>query len=200
MLVIDDDLTIRTMLERVLRELGCRTVSAESAAAARRLVTTEPNFALVIVDRDLGDADGLDLVAELEGCLRYGTPFAIFSASTLERPAPLAVVAVIPKPSSVGHLMAVIKNAILSGRRTQSQPPVAGAATESGARVRSDSERRLPMVDDASATDTPDAAGRSLAEREAAPTQSGTRGRRREPLVVIEENTPVRGRDRRRER
>lgn len=200
-LVIDDDSTIRAMLERVLRELGCRTVSADSAAAARRLVTTEPNFALVIVDRDLGDAAGLDLVVELEGSLRFGTPFAIFSASTLERPAPAAVVAVIPKPSSVAHLMTVIKNAILMGRRAHSEPPAANAATESGAHVRGSADQFASVEHrDVLAGRSSEVAARTEPTPEAAPTESGTRGRTREPLVVIEEITPVRGRDRRRER
>ena len=61
-LVVDDELDMRTSYERLLRRLGCRVIHADSRAAGLAAVQAEP-LVLVVSDLRLGDGSGLDVIA-----------------------------------------------------------------------------------------------------------------------------------------
>lgn len=63
-LVVEDDPRISSLLERGLSEEGHRVSTAADLATGRRLVeSVSPD--LIVLDRMLGDGDGLDLAREL---------------------------------------------------------------------------------------------------------------------------------------
>ena len=64
LLVVEDDVAIREFLDRSLSEAGYQVDAAENAAAAERLAVEGIHDAL-IVDLNLPDMDGLDLIARL---------------------------------------------------------------------------------------------------------------------------------------
>jgi DNA-binding NtrC family response regulator len=63
-LIIDDEVAIRTFLRERLVELGCSVVEADTAAAARR--SCDDSIDLVLLDHRLPDEDGLTLLDELK--------------------------------------------------------------------------------------------------------------------------------------
>ncbi|MFQ5662527.1 MAG: sigma-54-dependent transcriptional regulator [Terriglobia bacterium] len=64
-LVVDDDRSLCQSLERVLMQNGYQVLSAENAAAARRLLEAQ-GFSVVLLDLVLPDADGLELLREIK--------------------------------------------------------------------------------------------------------------------------------------
>lgn len=64
-LIVDDDLTLAGMLERVLQRRGFSTISASDAARALQL-TNSYIFERAIVDLKLGSDSGLHLIRELK--------------------------------------------------------------------------------------------------------------------------------------
>jgi two-component system OmpR family response regulator len=65
-LIVDDEANIRELLAQCLASSGYRVTSAGSAAEALRACKEEPPD-LIIADLQLGDADGLELIAKLKG-------------------------------------------------------------------------------------------------------------------------------------
>lgn len=63
-LVVDDDLRLRDLLERYLTQQGFRARGAANAAAMRRALA-EQHVDLIVLDLMLPDADGLDLCRDL---------------------------------------------------------------------------------------------------------------------------------------
>src|SRR5688572_14059969 len=63
-LIIDDELPIRSFLRERLVELGCTVVEAENAATARK--SCDDTIDLVLLDHRLPDEDGLTLLEELK--------------------------------------------------------------------------------------------------------------------------------------
>lgn len=78
LLVVEDDLSIQKFLTQSLTESGYKVDAASDAKTAQRLVTEEVHDAL-IVDLNLPDMDGLDLIAR---CRAQGSsaPVLILSA------------------------------------------------------------------------------------------------------------------------
>lgn len=64
MLVVDDDVAVVALLETLLRSQGFSVEGANSGAEARRLLAAN-TYDLVLTDKNLGDANGLDLVREI---------------------------------------------------------------------------------------------------------------------------------------
>lgn len=126
-LVVDDDAAILRMLERVLRNLGCTAILANSAASAREMIGTCSGLSLAIVDLTLADGDGVSLIDDLTESLGdEAPPFIIFSGGGRPDRLPACVVAVIPKPMAITDLMAAVKEGILKGgamaRARESRP------------------------------------------------------------------------------
>jgi len=64
-LLIDDNSAFCAMVERIAAAAGCRLATASSLAVARRLAA-EDEFDLLLVDIDLPDGNGLDIVDEID--------------------------------------------------------------------------------------------------------------------------------------
>jgi DNA-binding response OmpR family regulator len=64
-LVVDDERTVRMMLEAALRAQGYRVQSVGSGGDARELLASE-EFDLVLLDLQLGDTDGIEILREIK--------------------------------------------------------------------------------------------------------------------------------------
>lgn len=62
-LVVDDERSVRMMLEAALRAQGYRVQCAASGGEARQMVTGE-EFDLLLLDLQLGDMDGIEILRE----------------------------------------------------------------------------------------------------------------------------------------
>src|SRR5258706_15712403 len=81
-LLIDDHPLILQALQTVIQSLGNDTtvVGAGSARAARETLKADPDFDLVLLDLQLGDADGFDVLVEFRS--KYpALPVVVVSAS-----------------------------------------------------------------------------------------------------------------------
>ena len=82
MLLVDDHALFRGVLAVICEEHTslCRNVQAGSLAEARRVLSSADsnNFALAVVDLDLPDEEGVDLIRELR---QAGIPVLALSAS-----------------------------------------------------------------------------------------------------------------------
>jgi DNA-binding NarL/FixJ family response regulator len=81
-LLIDDHPLILAALDAVIQGLGndVRVVPAASARAARDALATQGPFDLALLDLQLGDADGFELLAELRAA-HPAMPIVVVSAS-----------------------------------------------------------------------------------------------------------------------
>ncbi len=65
--IVDDELSVRRFIARVLSRAGYRTLEARSAIEAKELIQThKPQIALVIADIRMPGGNGLDLAVDLE--------------------------------------------------------------------------------------------------------------------------------------
>ena len=81
-LLIDDHPLILSALQTVIQGLGSDTtvVGAGSARAARETLKADPDFDLVLLDLQLGDADGFDVLVEFRAAYP-ALPVVVVSAS-----------------------------------------------------------------------------------------------------------------------
>jgi two-component system OmpR family response regulator len=118
-LLVEDDLAIQNMVVSFLEERGMRVAVASGLQeAARQILMAEPN--LIIMDRRLGEEDGLDLLREIRS--RSDIPVIIVSGSgcaEIDRVVGLELGAddYIMKPFGLRELVARIR-AILRRRET----------------------------------------------------------------------------------
>lgn len=64
-LVVDDERSVRMMLEAALRAQGYKIESASSGSMARQMIADQ-EFDLVMLDLQLGDTDGIDILREVK--------------------------------------------------------------------------------------------------------------------------------------
>lgn len=65
-LIVDDFVTIRQLLEVWLLEIGCRVVCASSGREASQVLRTDRRIDLVITDIVMSDGDGFDVIKEVK--------------------------------------------------------------------------------------------------------------------------------------
>ena len=63
-LIVDDDPKIRMFFETVLEKMGCETLTAKRISEAKTL-SNENNFDIVLLDLELPDGNGLDIMPDL---------------------------------------------------------------------------------------------------------------------------------------
>jgi CheY-like chemotaxis protein len=78
-LVIDDEPANRDFLERLLQTASFKVLGASTGAEALRAVKTIPQLALALVDQQLPDATGLEIIASL----RADNPEALLVMATM---------------------------------------------------------------------------------------------------------------------
>ena len=113
LLIVDDELSMRELLEFVFEDAGYRVATAESIAEAKALIEREPPQ-IVISDLKLGDGDGLQLLNHL----RKVDPGILFILITAYASADSAIEALkdgafdyVTKPFDVEDLKKVVQNA-----------------------------------------------------------------------------------------
>ncbi len=119
-LLIDDHPLILAALQTVIQGLGDHVVvtGAGSARAARQTLQTDRDFDLVLLDLQLGDADGFDLLPELRA--EYPSlPVVVVSASDrasdVIRAIDLGAMGFVPKRSSNETLCAALRQVMSGG-------------------------------------------------------------------------------------
>jgi two-component system CheB/CheR fusion protein len=134
-LIVEDDPEVRSLLELVIEEDGCRPMTAEDGHAALDLVAASairPD--VVLVDYNLpGGMTGLDLAARLRGRLGPDSPVVVLtgdiSAETLRAIAERDCIP-LHKPVKPEVLTRVIQSLLpaeaLTGQGAQSTPPSPG--------------------------------------------------------------------------
>ena len=118
-LLIDDHPLILQALQSVIQGLGSDTtvVGAGSARAARDTLKADPDFDLVLLDLQLGDADGFDVLVEFRS--KYpALPVVVVSASDrtsdVIRAIDLGAMGFVPKCASNETLFQAL-NMVMSG-------------------------------------------------------------------------------------
>lgn len=113
-LVVDDDLSQRTLMSRMMRKAGYNPASAMSTQEARNLLKAEP-FGMVITDLRMWGEDGLELVRYIAD--RYPGTYSIvvtgFVDGDLERQCRQAgAYAMVPKPIEIDAMVGVVAAAL----------------------------------------------------------------------------------------
>jgi DNA-binding response OmpR family regulator len=104
-LILDDSLTIRMDLRDALEEAG-HTATPCATAREARLALSHKNIDLIVLDRMLSDADGLEFLRELKGGrATRRVPVLMLTASPLLSGDGAAPDAVLDKPYSRDHLL-----------------------------------------------------------------------------------------------
>jgi DNA-binding NarL/FixJ family response regulator len=118
-LLIDDHPLILQALQGVIESLGSgiTVITAESAAAARAALKSETDFDLVLLDLQLGDADGFEVLVEFRRV--YPTlPVVVVSASDRHsdviKAIDLGAMGFVPKRASNASLFEAL-NMVMSG-------------------------------------------------------------------------------------
>ncbi|MGN6281794.1 response regulator, partial [Frateuria sp.] len=136
-LVVDDDLRLRDLLERYLEQQGLRAFGAANAAGMRRALAAH-HVDLIVLDLMLPDADGLELCRSLraEG---VDTPVIMLTAKgdDVDRIVGLELGAddYLPKPCNPRELVARIRAVLRRRPREAIGAPQAAQAAVSFWRV-----------------------------------------------------------------
>jgi DNA-binding NarL/FixJ family response regulator len=159
-LIVDDHVLIRESLRGVLRELKpeASIVEATDARDTMRLITADPDLALILLDLNLPDRDGFQVLTELRE--RYPTiPVVVLSGHhdrvNVVRALDMGALGFIPKTAQRAVLVSAI-SLILSGgiyippEILVRQPPPAsvrpGGTPDAGSKPRT-SPRTLGLTD-----------------------------------------------------
>ena len=133
-LLIDDHPLILVALQSVIQGLGdhVKVTAADSGRTAREALVNDPQHQLVLLDLQLGDADGFDLLVEFR--TRYpALPIVVISAS--DRPSDviraidLGAMGFVPKRASNETLFEALQQVLSGGVYL---PAVTRAARDAG--------------------------------------------------------------------
>ena len=133
-LLIDDHPLILAALKSVIQGLGdhVEVASASSGADARAMLQADSSFNLVLLDLQLGDADGFDLLTEFRGAYP-GLPVVVVSASDrtsdVIRAIDLGAMGFVPKRASNETLVEALRQVISGGVYV---PPMSMGSTLAG--------------------------------------------------------------------
>ena len=118
-LLIDDHPLILSALQTIIQGLGAHVnvVCADSAKVARELLVAQTDFDLVLLDLQLGDADGFDVLVEFREAYP-ALPVVVVSASDRSsdviRSIDLGAMGFVPKRASNASLFEAL-NLVMSG-------------------------------------------------------------------------------------
>lgn len=119
-LLIDDHPLILTALQTLVESLdeGVSVITAASAYAARQTLSANANFDIALLDLQLGDDDGFDLLVELRG-LYPALPIVIVAASDhrddVMRAIDLGAMGFVPKCTANALLMDALRMVMSGG-------------------------------------------------------------------------------------
>ncbi len=132
--VVDDDEGIRETLSEYLTDYGYRVTPLEDGSALRRLVESEEEIDLVLLDITMPGEDGLSLARYLSERTDVAIIMVTASGATVDRIVGLEMGAddYLPKPVDLRELLARVK-AVL--RRPTGRPKAAAPLAEPGKTV-----------------------------------------------------------------
>ncbi|HXD96782.1 MAG TPA: response regulator [Candidatus Acidoferrum sp.] len=126
-LVVDDERDLAATCQRLLSRRGWDVVIAGSCAAALTVLDGTPRPVLAIVDRQLPDGDGLDV---LRAALLVETPVIMVtgygSAATRRLALDEGAVGFLAKPFSAYELLELVRNIVGDGSGPVTLPPPPG--------------------------------------------------------------------------
>jgi DNA-binding response OmpR family regulator len=112
-LVVDDEHDLVVTCERLLKRRGWRVVTATTRSGALAALSTLPRPKLAIVDRQLADGDGLDV---LRVALATGTPVIVVTGGGALETRRLTLEAgaagFLAKPFSAHDLLALVRSIV----------------------------------------------------------------------------------------
>jgi len=131
-LVVDDERDLAATCQRLLSRRGWHVVTADSRKAALTVLARIPRPALAIVDRQLPDGDGLDV---LRAALAVDTPVIMVtgygSAATRRLALDEGAVGFLAKPFSTHDLLELVRRIVGDASGTAvapaNLPPAPGA-------------------------------------------------------------------------
>jgi len=116
---VEDDLTVRLLIQRILSPAGHR-VRVEPDLHEARKALSEGIFDLLILDLNLPDGSGFDLLQYVRNELGLGLPAIVLSglrqSRSVARGADLGVFDYITKPFSPANLVASVARARATSR------------------------------------------------------------------------------------
>ena len=118
-LVVDDDRSLRRLLEVMLRHGGFTPVVAGNAAEAFRLLVGPPPLraAAAVLDARLPDEHGIDLAGRLvDAPATADLPICFLTGSIRDGHPPLAGIATLSKPCTLAELVTAVQG-LLAGPR-----------------------------------------------------------------------------------
>jgi DNA-binding response OmpR family regulator len=122
LLVVEDERDLVATCARLLGRQGWHVVGAGTCAAARQALAADPRPALALVDRQLPDGDGLDI---LPAARAVQTPVIVMtgfgSAATRRHALDQGAAGFLAKPFATQELLALV-------RTVAGDPPATGAA------------------------------------------------------------------------
>ncbi len=128
-LVVDDERDLVTTCERLLSRRGWRVVTAATRADALLTLAVVPRPALAIVDRQLPDGDGLEI---LRAALAVGTPVIMItgygSAATRRLTLEEGAAGFLAKPFSTHDLLDLVRTIAGEASGPTAGPPPPPAA------------------------------------------------------------------------
>jgi CheY-like chemotaxis protein len=121
-LVVEDDEIVRSFLARVLERLGYRVDGAATAAEAEAFASTEPGYAIILLDGLLPDRHGLRLARGLLEEPRLAQAAICLLSGTVRLASPVtAGFSALPKPPRLAALIEHIH--AMEGWRAVGSPP-----------------------------------------------------------------------------
>jgi DNA-binding response OmpR family regulator len=123
-LVVDDERDLAATCQRLLSRRGWNVVTADSREAALTVLARTPRPVLAIVDRQLPDGDGLDV---LRASLAIDTPVIMVtgygSAATRRLALDEGAVGFLAKPFSTQELLELVRVIVGDASRPVTPPP-----------------------------------------------------------------------------
>jgi DNA-binding NtrC family response regulator len=114
-LILDDESTLRTALFRLLDRKGYQVVTAQRLDEARSFMSPEKPFDLAIVDMNLPDGNGLDLISEIKA-MSPGTQVLVLTGfatiDTAIQATQKGAYHFLTKPFNVEELMSLLEKAL----------------------------------------------------------------------------------------
>jgi two-component system, response regulator RegA len=117
-LLVDDDESILITLSALLEDEGLTVVTANSLTQARDRLASTDQFTVVLLDRKLGDENGLSLVEEIRA--RQPQARLIVLTGAKEKVSPEGLDGVVGKDEGVEVLLQAIRGS--RAPRNQAQP------------------------------------------------------------------------------
>jgi DNA-binding response OmpR family regulator len=125
-LLVDDERDLTTACERLLRRAGWGVVLAATREEALLALASQPRPALAIVDRQLPDGDGLDI---LRVAIAAGTPVIMVtgfgSAATRRLSLDEGAAGFLAKPYSLHELLELVRAIAGDGSGADAPPSIA---------------------------------------------------------------------------